>query len=100
MQGLTDAAGRDVRVSFTPHLMPMTRGMESDCYVKLANGASAEDLRKALEVGGGWDTGCWRGTGTCTCSRTRLPTRLSPRRRRHWRERAPFATAAATTALA
>lgn len=37
--------------SFTPHLMPMTRGMESACYVKLANGATAADLRKHLQVG-------------------------------------------------
>lgn len=31
--------------------MPMTRGMEAACYVKLAPGASVADLRKALEVG-------------------------------------------------
>lgn len=48
-QGLADACGKDVRVSFTPHLMPMTRGMESACYVKLANGATAADLRKHLQ---------------------------------------------------
>lgn len=30
--------------------MPMTRGMEAACYVKLANGATVADLRKTLEV--------------------------------------------------
>ncbi|KAI7844703.1 hypothetical protein COHA_001791 [Chlorella ohadii] len=48
-QGLSDACGKDVRVSFTPHLMPMTRGMESACYVKLADGASAGELRMHLQ---------------------------------------------------
>ena len=48
-QGLTDAAGKEVFVSFTPHLMPMTRGMEAACYVKLANGATAADLKAHLE---------------------------------------------------
>ena len=35
--------------------MPMTRGMESACYVKLAGGATAADLRAKLVVrrGGG-----------------------------------------------
>lgn len=49
MQGLSDAAGSEVRVSFTPHLMPFTRGMESDCYVRLAAGTSVDDLRAALQ---------------------------------------------------
>lgn len=49
LQGLTDAAGSEVWVSFTPHLMPFSRGMESDCYVRLAGGASADDLRAALQ---------------------------------------------------
>jgi N-acetyl-gamma-glutamyl-phosphate reductase len=48
-QGLSDAAKSPVRVSFTPHLMPMSRGMESASYVKLANGATVADLRACLE---------------------------------------------------
>jgi hypothetical protein len=36
--------------SFTPHLMPMTRGMEVACYVRMAQGASVADLRKCLEA--------------------------------------------------
>lgn len=47
-QGLSDASGKDVKVSFTPHLMPMTRGMEAACYVKLAPGASVADLKALL----------------------------------------------------
>jgi N-acetyl-gamma-glutamyl-phosphate reductase len=30
--------------------MPMTRGMESDCYVKMAPGVTVADLRKCLEA--------------------------------------------------
>lgn len=48
-QGLSRAAGRKVTVSFTPHLMPMNRGILSTIYVRLAKGASADDLRATLE---------------------------------------------------
>jgi N-acetyl-gamma-glutamyl-phosphate reductase len=41
------AAGADVTVNFTPHLIPMSRGEYCTCYVKL-RGASADDLRAAL----------------------------------------------------
>jgi len=47
-QELTIAAGKPVVVSFTPHLMPMSRGMEETIYVKLAKGVSAADLRAEL----------------------------------------------------
>jgi N-acetyl-gamma-glutamyl-phosphate reductase len=47
-QGLSEAAGRSVVVNFTPHLMPMSRGILSSIYVRLADGASAEDLRRTL----------------------------------------------------
>ena len=50
MQGLSEAAGSDVLISFTPHLMPMTRGMQSTCYVKMANGVDVQQLRQRLEV--------------------------------------------------
>jgi N-acetyl-gamma-glutamyl-phosphate reductase len=48
-QGLSESCGKDVRVSFTPHLMPMSRGMETASYVKLSEGVTVEDLREALE---------------------------------------------------
>jgi N-acetyl-gamma-glutamyl-phosphate reductase len=42
------AAGSKVTLNFTPHLIPMSRGELCTSYVKL-NGASADDLRAALE---------------------------------------------------
>jgi N-acetyl-gamma-glutamyl-phosphate reductase len=47
-QGLSLAAGRAIRVNFTPHLMPMSRGILSTIYVKLANGGGAAALRAEL----------------------------------------------------
>jgi N-acetyl-gamma-glutamyl-phosphate reductase len=47
-QGLSAAAGKPVIVNFTPHLMPMSRGILSSIYVKLANGATAARLRETL----------------------------------------------------
>ena len=47
-QQLSKAAGKEVMVNFTPHLMPMSRGILSSIYVKLKNGYAAEDLRTAL----------------------------------------------------
>jgi N-acetyl-gamma-glutamyl-phosphate reductase len=47
-QGLSEAAGAAVVVNFTPHLVPMNRGILSTIYVRLANGATAEDLRATL----------------------------------------------------
>jgi N-acetyl-gamma-glutamyl-phosphate reductase len=47
-QGLSEAAGAPIIVNFTPHLMPMNRGILSTIYVRLANGAKARDLRATL----------------------------------------------------
>jgi N-acetyl-gamma-glutamyl-phosphate reductase len=47
-QGLSEAAGRPVMVNFTPHLMPMNRGILATIYVRVADGAGIEDLRSAL----------------------------------------------------
>ncbi len=47
-QELAAAAGRPVTVTFTPHLMPMNRGILATIYVTLAGRADAEDLRVAL----------------------------------------------------
>ena len=55
LQGLSEAAGSDVRISFTPHLMPMSRGMQSTVYVKLSQGTSVDDLRSHLQVSGKCD---------------------------------------------
>ncbi|MEQ8371069.1 MAG: N-acetyl-gamma-glutamyl-phosphate reductase [Alphaproteobacteria bacterium] len=47
-QSLSQAAGRSITVNFTPHLMPMSRGILSTIYVRFARGASLGDLRHAL----------------------------------------------------
>jgi N-acetyl-gamma-glutamyl-phosphate reductase len=48
-QGLSRAAGRPVTVAFTPHLVPMSRGILSTIYVRMKGKASADDLRAVLE---------------------------------------------------
>lgn len=47
-QELSRAAGRKIMVAFTPHLMPMSRGILSTIYVRLAGKADADGLRAAL----------------------------------------------------
>ncbi|MEJ1159022.1 N-acetyl-gamma-glutamyl-phosphate reductase [Prosthecomicrobium sp. N25] len=47
-QGFSKAAGRPVVASFTPHLVPMNRGILSTIYVRLVSGRSAEDLHRIL----------------------------------------------------
>ena len=42
------AAGRPVVVSFTPHLVPMNRGILSTIYVRGARGKTVEDLHAVL----------------------------------------------------
>ena len=39
---------RPITLNFTPHLMPMNRGILSSIYLRLADGASADDLRSLL----------------------------------------------------
>ncbi len=48
-QGLSDAAGEPVLVTFTPHLVPMNRGILATIYLQLKGGLVAEDLQAALE---------------------------------------------------
>ncbi|KAG1665336.1 hypothetical protein FOA52_011750 [Chlamydomonas sp. UWO 241] len=47
-QGLSEAAGKQVHISFTPHLINMSRGMQTTSYVKLAPGVTAAQLREHL----------------------------------------------------
>lgn len=47
-QTLDEAAGSYVAVTFTPHLIPMSRGILSTIYVTMANGKTAADLRNHL----------------------------------------------------
>jgi len=43
-QELARAAGRAVAVTFTPHLVPMTRGILATCYATLAPSAGEQDV--------------------------------------------------------
>ncbi|MEJ2227329.1 MAG: N-acetyl-gamma-glutamyl-phosphate reductase, partial [Alphaproteobacteria bacterium] len=47
-QEIGKAAGREVIVNFTPHLIPMSRGELVTCYVRLEGSATANSLRDAL----------------------------------------------------
>jgi N-acetyl-gamma-glutamyl-phosphate reductase len=47
-QGLSEAAGHPVTVTFTPHLVPMNRGILATIYVRLADGETAAELRRVL----------------------------------------------------
>jgi N-acetyl-gamma-glutamyl-phosphate reductase len=47
-QELSKVHGKDVYVTFTPHLVPMNRGILSTIYVQLADGVQAEDLQHTL----------------------------------------------------
>jgi N-acetyl-gamma-glutamyl-phosphate reductase len=48
-QGLSEAAGEPVAVTFTPHLIPMNRGILATIYVQLAGDTQPEDLQQTLE---------------------------------------------------
>jgi len=45
-QELSRAAGEEICVSFTPHLMPMKRGILATCYANLIKEVTAEDIIK------------------------------------------------------
>src|SRR6266487_4100404 len=47
-QELSLAAGREVTVTFTPHLVPMNRGILSTIYVRGRRGKAAQDLHAIL----------------------------------------------------
>ena len=47
-QEFSKAAGQEVIVSFTPHLVPMNRGILSTIYVRGTRGKSPEDLHALL----------------------------------------------------
>jgi N-acetyl-gamma-glutamyl-phosphate reductase len=47
-QELAKASGQPMSITFTPHLMPMNRGMLDTIYVRAKNGATAERMHGAL----------------------------------------------------
>ncbi len=46
---LSRLAGSGVRLNFVPHLAPMSRGILATCYVRVGEGVSGADVRKAYE---------------------------------------------------
>jgi N-acetyl-gamma-glutamyl-phosphate reductase len=48
-QELSIAAGKELLINFTPHLVPMNRGELLTCYVRLRGAANATELCEALE---------------------------------------------------
>lgn len=49
-QELAVVVGRKIVINFTPHLIPMSRGEMVTAYVRLTDGASADDLRATLKA--------------------------------------------------
>lgn len=47
-QALTDVSGQEAIISFTPHLVPMSRGILSTCYATLAEGVNPEQVDQAF----------------------------------------------------
>ncbi|MHB8508228.1 MAG: N-acetyl-gamma-glutamyl-phosphate reductase [Candidatus Dormibacteria bacterium] len=47
---IEQALGAGVRVTFVPHLVPMTRGILATCYFDLREGASVSELREAYHA--------------------------------------------------
>ena len=47
-QGLSEAANTQIQVTFTPHLVPMNRGILTTVYLKLTEGTNIEHLRENL----------------------------------------------------
>lgn len=48
-QELSGAAGETVMVTFTPHLVPMNRGILSTIYARLLDGICTSDVRRCLQ---------------------------------------------------
>jgi len=48
-QAIRDFAGQTTKVRFTPHLVPMNRGMIATCHVDLTEGKTVDELREAYE---------------------------------------------------
>lgn len=49
-QALSDLCGAQITLQFTPHLVPMSRGILSTCYAKLAEGVMADRVDEAFRA--------------------------------------------------
>jgi N-acetyl-gamma-glutamyl-phosphate reductase len=47
-QALAEISGQESLINFTPHLIPMSRGILSTCYATLREGVKAEDVDQAF----------------------------------------------------
>jgi len=47
---LSDAADAGIHITFVPHLVPMSRGMQTTIYANLKQEASPDDIRACLET--------------------------------------------------
>ena len=45
----SDFAGEDVVISFTPHLLPIDRGILATCYADMKKGVSSEEIKSAYQ---------------------------------------------------
>ena len=48
-QELSKAANEDIKLTFTPHLTPMNRGILATCYANLKTGVTYKDIEQAYE---------------------------------------------------
>ncbi|MFT6289021.1 MAG: N-acetyl-gamma-glutamyl-phosphate reductase [Alcanivorax sp.] len=75
-QGLTDIAGRDIALTFVPHLVPMSRGIHATLFARLKSGGvdlqeifeetyAEEPFVDVLPAGVYPQTRSVRGTNTC-----------------------------------
>lgn len=49
-QTLSRLAGTDIKITFTPHLLPVNRGIESTIYCRISHGVTYEAIRAAYET--------------------------------------------------
>lgn len=47
---LSEQAGKSVRITFVPHLVPMSRGMQTTIYTRARDGVSQNDLELCLKA--------------------------------------------------
>ena len=48
-QAIEDLSGKKTTINFTPHLVPMSRGILATCYANLTSGISAEMIEPAFQ---------------------------------------------------
>ena len=49
-QAIADLSGEETVLNFTPHLVPMSRGILSTCYARLKEGVTADMVTAAYEM--------------------------------------------------